>query len=519
MPGASAAPRRKLSIDLEAEWERALARARAREVSPTVAKSRSHVAAPTPSRPTLPDYGARTDYAAQLLEEDADVTTLPTAQGYRSPTAQPDYEESEDYAAEGGYAEDAATPGGPEDAYSDEAWDEPAQPIVSGQYAVPPGGYAPHGYPPAHGQGQLEEIYPEEEAYTEEAYPQQGFGVDVPPPALRGGGVDVPPRALRGGGVDVPPRALRGGGVDVPPPAGQAAYPPPGYGEAHVDAQDSYAQTEPDYAEPSAEHAASQEEEMAAQMYELVERARASDARAEELERKLAQQRSLSLAAPIALPSDDALTRRKPQGGWIGWVVAGVCASAGLVGYFTAYAPLQQQLLAATKLNQQQSEANTEGVNALRAQFARERQDLEQQLSAAQRAAQEAQANALPAEPEKVRSAAAAAPSHNDDDEGGSKELSASQQERREARLAAREARKAEYEAKKAERLAAREAKKEERAAKRAERSAARSGEDEEDDSSSEDKPAPSKPAPAASEPNEERSGGGDDPLGGLDDL
>jgi hypothetical protein len=266
------------------------------------------------------------------------------------------------------------------------------------------------------------------------------------------------------------------------------------------------------------------------QMVELIERARQSEARASEAERQLA---TLRFESHALIPASQSAPELRGSGLlWGGWGLSGVLLAAGVAGYLLGYRPLESELAAARKTNQDQEVAQSEGVAALRAEFARERQALEEQLSAARQAAAAAttaQPVAADAEPQPVgdveseertdraRSRATSDEAAESDETDGPRERTPEQEARREARLAARAARREEREAKRAERAA----KREERANARAERSAASNADDDDDETETPRAKSSSArdDAPAATRPSAPAAEDGDDPLEGLDGL
>jgi hypothetical protein len=124
-------------------------------------------------------------------------------------------------------------------------------------------------------------------------------------------------------------------------------------------------------------------DELGGQIVELVERAEASEARASEAERRLAQRGgrpTLHLAT-----DEDALAMMRPASGpWLRWAGWMGCAALLTGAYAVGYAPLQKRLNTQIRLNKAQVEQQAQALTALRSRFDQERRVLEQQLVAVQ---------------------------------------------------------------------------------------------------------------------------------------
>jgi len=252
-------------------------------------------------------------------------------------------------------------------------------------------------------------------------------------------------------------------------------------------------------------------ERLDGQIEALVEQLRAAEERAAYAEQyaiQAGQQAAYAeqqLAVQAASPAPERLVYAEPDAPprgsgfatWLGWCLFVIVAGLAAAAYFTMYEPLRAQLAAQTKLNELQTSQRREAEAALRASFDRERDTLNEQLSAARAAASAATPAAAvadaPAAPE-----AAKHPAHVD-------RAAAAKAAKLEARAAKREA----MLAKKAERAA----KRDEHAAKHKEHSATASAAK----SGAADKPAPAEPKHKAAAPADEGGGGAsNDPLDGL---
>lgn len=242
------------------------------------------------------------------------------------------------------------------------------------------------------------------------------------------------------------------------------------------------------------------------QILELLQRARQSEDRAVEAERRL------SLVSPSAARSgpqlrvdDDQLALLSPKSNapiWI-WVVTAIVVALNAAAYFAGYQPLKERLTTSLGANHRLAERHGAAVSALRGDFNRQRAALEEQLAAAQATAQPTAAETAPAAPPQAEPASSTSVRRSADPE---------------ARAAAREARRARA----AERAAARAEAKAARLAARAERKAARSARTAAPETlrAAEAVPAAMPAAQPEPEHNDLRVGNGnDDPLAGLDDL
>lgn len=138
------------------------------------------------------------------------------------------------------------------------------------------------------------------------------------------------------------------------------------------------------------------------QLAELLERARSSEQRAAEAEYQLEHVLRQAGGAPRLMEDDEYMGRRRSRG-WFRWLLISFLLIGGGAAYFTAYLPLEQQLVSQRKFNHEQTRKHASELAALRADVEREREELKAQLAAAAQPV-------APAKPEKKKAAAATAP-------------------------------------------------------------------------------------------------------------
>ena len=130
-------------------------------------------------------------------------------------------------------------------------------------------------------------------------------------------------------------------------------------------------------------------DELGGQIVDLMARAEAGEARAAAAERQLRQHGG----EPRLSAEDEALSMRHSPSIWMR-LASWFCLAAFLAGaYFAGYVPLQKRLTTQVRLNKTQVEQHAAALNAMRERFEHERQDLEQQLAAAQGASDKAGAH------------------------------------------------------------------------------------------------------------------------------
>ena len=110
-------------------------------------------------------------------------------------------------------------------------------------------------------------------------------------------------------------------------------------------------------------------------MVELIERARTSERRAVHAERELQRVMRGGQTAP-RLHDDDELVRPKSRNLGM-WMVVALAAGGAAAAYMTVFRPLQMQLSAQRKLNHEQTQLHAAAIAKLRADFDRQRLQLQ----------------------------------------------------------------------------------------------------------------------------------------------
>jgi hypothetical protein len=118
-------------------------------------------------------------------------------------------------------------------------------------------------------------------------------------------------------------------------------------------------------------------------------------------EQQLAMQTANASPRPAYVEPDEPV-RSSGFATWAGWCLAVILAGLAAAAYFTIYEPLRAQLATQTKLTELQTSQRREAEAALRAEFDRERETLNEQLNAARAAAPVAAVTDAPAAHEAV---------------------------------------------------------------------------------------------------------------------